>query len=198
MKTKTMYERCMEVMPAVAGRATTLGIVNSDDSYIFTEDGRKILDFASGVAVNNLGNRNPEIIAAIEEQLKTMVHVGHNVVYYESYVRLAEKLVEMTGGNKKVYFSNSGAEANEGAIKLAKYVTKRPQSMFLKDIEDNREQLINKIEGIEYVTPMSHCLYDFIYELDDDIVEESISIEDVLSNSDQVIDREISVTKVVG
>ena len=45
---------------------------------------------------------------------------------------------------------------------------------------------------------MSHCLDDFIYELDDDIVEESISIEDVLSNSDQVIDREISVPKVVG
>ena len=128
-----MYERCMEVMPAVAGRATTLGIVNSDGSYIFTEDGRKILDFASGVAVNNLGNRNPEIIAAIEEQLKTMVHVGHNVVYYESYVRLAEKLVEMTGGNKKVYFSNSGAEANEGAIKLAKYVTKRPAIISFKN-----------------------------------------------------------------
>lgn len=130
---KTMYERCQEVMPAVANRATTLGVVNSEGSYIFTEDGRKILDFASGVAVNNLGHRNPEIIAAIEEQLKTMIHVGHNVVYNESYVRLAEKLVEMTGGNTKVYFSNSGAEANEGAIKLAKYVTKRPAIISFKN-----------------------------------------------------------------
>ena len=55
-----------------------------------------------------------------------MIHVGHNVVYNESYVELAEKLVEMTGGDTKVYFSNSGAEVNDGAMKLAKYVTKRP------------------------------------------------------------------------
>ena len=66
------------------------------------------------------------------------------------------------------------------------------------DIIDKNIDIINKIEGIDDVTPMSLCLDDFIYELDDDIVEESISIEDVLSNSDQVIDREISVPKVVG
>lgn len=123
---KSMYERCMEVMPAVAKRATTLGIVDSEGCYVYTEDGRKLLDFASGVAVNNLGNKNPEVADAIKKQLDTMIHVGHNVVYNESYVALAEKLVELTGQDTKVYFSNSGAEANEGAIKLAKYVTKRP------------------------------------------------------------------------
>ena len=110
----------------MAGRATTLGVVDSEGCYVYTEDGRKILDFASGVAVNNLGGKNPRIVAAIKKQLDTMIHVGHNVVYYESYVKLAERLVSLTGGNTKVYFSNSGAEANEGAIKLAKYVTRRP------------------------------------------------------------------------
>lgn len=122
----SMYERCNRVMPAVANRATTLGVVDGEGSYVITEDGRKILDFASGVAVNNLGNKNKEVVDAIKEQLDTMIHVGHNVVYYESYVRLAERLVELTGGDTKVYFSNSGAEANDGAMKLAKYVTKRP------------------------------------------------------------------------
>ena len=123
---KSMYERCNEVMPAVANRATTLGIVDSEGCYLETEDGRKVLDFASGVAVNNLGNKNQRVVEAIKKQLDTMIHVGHNVVYYESYVKLAERLVALTGGDTKVYFSNSGAEANEGAIKLAKYVTKRP------------------------------------------------------------------------
>ncbi|BBF41525.1 acetylornithine aminotransferase [Lachnospiraceae bacterium KM106-2] len=123
---KSMYERCMEVMPEVAGRATTLGVTDSKGCYLYTEDGRKVLDFASGVAVNNLGNKNERVAKAIKDQLDTMIHVGHNVVYYESYVKLAEKLVELTGGDTKVYFSNSGAEANEGAMKLAKYVTKRP------------------------------------------------------------------------
>ncbi len=130
---KSMYERCMDVMPAVARRATTLGITDSEGCYVFTEDGRKILDFASGVAVNNIGCRNERVINAIKEQMETMIHVGHNVVYYEAYVKLAERLVELTGGDTKVYFSNSGAEANEGAIKLAKYVTKRPGVISFKN-----------------------------------------------------------------
>lgn len=123
---KSMYERCNAVMPGVANRATHLGVVNAEGCYLYTEDGRKVLDFASGVAVNNLGNKNKEVVEAIKEQLDTMIHVGHNVVYNESYVRMAERLVELTGGDTKVYFSNSGAEVNDGAMKLAKYVTKRP------------------------------------------------------------------------
>ena len=122
----SMYERCCDVMPQVANRATKLGVIDSEGCYLYTEDGSKVLDFASGVAVNNLGNKNPEVVEAIKKQLDTMIHVGHNVVYNESYVELAEKLVEMTGGDTKVYFSNSGAEVNDGAMKLAKYVTKRP------------------------------------------------------------------------
>ncbi len=122
----TLYERCQKVMSSVANRATTLGVVDSSGTYLYTEDGRKVLDFASGVAVNNLGAKNEEVAEAIKQELDHMIHVGHNVVYYESYIALAEKLVEVTGGDTKVYFSNSGAEANEGAIKLAKYYTKRP------------------------------------------------------------------------
>lgn len=130
---KSMYERCMAVMPKVAARATELGVVDSEGCYLYTEDGRKILDLASGVAVNNLGAKNPRVVEAIKKQLDTMIHVGHNVVYNESYVQLAEKLVELTGGDTEVYFSNSGAEANEGAIKLAKYVTGRPGIISFKN-----------------------------------------------------------------
>lgn len=130
---KSMYDRCMAVMPQVAARATKLGVVDSEGCYLYTEDGRKVLDLASGVAVNNLGAKNPRVVDAIKKQLDTMIHVGHNVVYNMSYVELAEKLVELTGGDTKVYFSNSGAEANEGAIKLAKYVTGRPGVISFKN-----------------------------------------------------------------
>ena len=129
----TLYERCQKVMSGVSNRATKLGIVDSEGAYLYTEDGRKILDFASGVAVNNIGAKNAEVADAIKKELDHMIHVGHNVVYYESYVALAEKLVEKTGGDTKVYFSNSGAEANEGAIKLAKYYTKRPGIIAFKN-----------------------------------------------------------------
>ncbi len=131
-KKETMYERCCKVMPPVAGRYTTLGVVKGEGSYLYGEDGKKYLDFASGVAVCNLGHNHPAVTRAAKEQIDKLVHAGHNVVYYEAYVELAEKLVELTGGDTMVYFSNSGAEANEGALKLAKYVTGRPAVISFK------------------------------------------------------------------
>ncbi|MDR3347986.1 MAG: aspartate aminotransferase family protein [Acidaminococcales bacterium] len=122
----SLWERAKKVLPPVAARSTQLGIVEGHGSYLYGEDGRKYLDFASGVAVCNVGHNHPEVVQAIREQLGKLVHGGHNVVYYEPYVALAEEIVSMTGGDTMVYFSNSGAEANEGALKLAKYVTGRP------------------------------------------------------------------------
>lgn len=122
----SLYERCMKVMPPVVKRTTTMGVTKGEGCYLYDENGRKVLDFASGVAVCNLGHNHPKVVAAAKEQMENLIHGGHNVVYYESYVKLAEKLVDLTGGDTMVYFSNSGAEANEGAIKLAKYVTGRP------------------------------------------------------------------------
>lgn len=129
---KSMYERCCKVMPPVAGRYTTLGVVKGEGSYLYGENGKKYLDFASGVAVCNLGHNHPAITEAAKNQIDNLIHAGHNVVYYESYVELAEKLVELTGNDTMVYFSNSGAEANEGALKLAKYVTGRPAVISFK------------------------------------------------------------------
>lgn len=86
------------------------------------------------------------------------------------------------------------------ADKLLIGLTEEENNMVLNefDIIDKNIDLINKIEGIENITPMSHCLDNFVYELDEDEIEDSITIEEVLSNSKQNIDREISVPKVVG
>lgn len=130
---KTLFERCMEVMPPMAARATGMGVTSAKGCYVISEDGREILDFASGVAVCNVGHNHDDVVAAAKNQIDKMIHAGHNVVYYEPYVTLAEKLVELTGGDTMVYFSNSGAEANDGAIKLAKYVTKRPAVIAFKN-----------------------------------------------------------------
>lgn len=126
VQTKTLFERANAVMPPVASRATTLGVVKGQGSYLWSEDGKKYLDFASGVAVTNVGHNHPLVVEHAKAQMDELIHGGHNVVYYPVYVELAEKLNELNGGNCKVYFSNSGAEVNEGAIKLAKKVTKRP------------------------------------------------------------------------
>ncbi len=127
-----LAERCKKVMPPMADRVTEVGVIRGEGCYLYTEDGSKLLDFASGIAVCNLGHSHPEVVNAAIEQMKKLVHGCHNVLYYEPYVELAEKLVELTGGDTKVYFSNSGAEANDGAVKLAKYVTKRPAVIAFK------------------------------------------------------------------
>lgn len=122
----TLAERCKKVMPPMANRVTDLGIASGKGCYLYTDDGKEILDFASGIGVCNLGHNYPSVVEAAKKQMDELVHGCHNLVYYKCYVELAEKLVELTGGDTKVYFANSGAEAVDAALKLAKYVTQRP------------------------------------------------------------------------
>lgn len=154
---ETLFERCQKVMPPAAGRSTHLGIKKGQGCYLITEDDKEYLDFASGVAVCNIGHNHPKVVEAAKKQIDELIHGGHNVVYYESYVRLAEKLVELTGGDTMVYFSNSGAEANEGAIKLAKHYTKRPAVIAFRDSFHGRTLGTVSITG-------SNSLYRQYYE----------------------------------
>lgn len=86
------------------------------------------------------------------------------------------------------------------ADKLLIGLTPEENKMVLNEFEviDKNIDLINEIENFSNVEPMSYCLDDFTYELDEDVAEPSISIEDALSNSDETLDREIVVPKVVG
>lgn len=123
----SLYERACKVIPPVGtARYTTLGVVKGEGSYLYTDAGRKLLDFVMGIGANNVGHNHPLVVEAARKQMENLVHAGHNVVYYESYVALAEEITKAIGGDSMIYFSNSGSEANDGAIKLAKYATERP------------------------------------------------------------------------
>src|SRR5580658_5554863 len=90
-------------------------------------DGNVFLDFAAGIAVCATGHCHPEVVAAIQKQAAELIHLSGTDFYYEGMPLLAEKLSSIAPGkeSKRVYFGNSGAEAIEAAIKLAKYHTKR-------------------------------------------------------------------------
>jgi 4-aminobutyrate aminotransferase len=90
-------------------------------------DGNTFLDFAAGIAVVATGHCHPDVVAAIQKQAAQLIHMSGTDFYYPNLVELAEKLASITPGKepKRVYFGNSGAEAIEAAIKLAKYHTKR-------------------------------------------------------------------------
>jgi 4-aminobutyrate aminotransferase/(S)-3-amino-2-methylpropionate transaminase len=91
-------------------------------------DGNKYIDFATGISCLNMGHRNREVMNAVREQLEKYLHLCFHVTPYEPYVRLAEKLATIAPGNfeKKVVLVNSGAEAVENTIKVARRYTGRP------------------------------------------------------------------------
>lgn len=93
--------------------------VRGSGMRLYDDDGREYLDFTSGIGVVNLGHAHPAVAAAVSAQMERLVHVS-NLFYVEHRDELAERLVGLFGGDARVFFSNSGAEANEGAIKLAR------------------------------------------------------------------------------
>ncbi|HEY9287483.1 MAG TPA: aspartate aminotransferase family protein [Candidatus Dormibacteraeota bacterium] len=115
-----------EHLSQVLYRYTPLVIEHAKGSYLYTVDGRRYLDFASGIAVTNLGHGQPDVLRAAHEQLDRLVHTSV-VAHHQPAIELAERIAEVAPGKlDKVFFANSGAEAVEGAIKLARYVTGRP------------------------------------------------------------------------
>ncbi len=88
-------------------------------SYVWDEDQKRYLDFGAGIAVSILGHAHPQMIAALERQARELIHVS-NLYYTRPQGELAKKLVSIVGIEGKVFFSNSGAEANEAAFKLAR------------------------------------------------------------------------------
>ena len=114
---------------AVPNGVGTRGIyvARAENSELWDVDGKRYIDFAAGIAVLNTGHRHPRVMAAVALQGAAFTHTCFHVAPYESYVRLAERLNALAPGDfaKKTLFANSGAEAVENAIKVARYYTKR-------------------------------------------------------------------------
>ena len=111
---------------SVLYRYTPLVLERGEGSYVFDVEGRRYLDFACGIAVTNLGHGHPAVRRAAHEQIDRLIHTSV-VAHHQPAILLAERLAGIAPGrDNKVFFANSGAEAVEGAIKLARYVTGRP------------------------------------------------------------------------
>jgi 4-aminobutyrate aminotransferase len=112
--------------PSLAEDWPKLPVIQAKGAYLFTADGRRILDFTSGIAVTNVGHNHPRVLAAAIEQMKKFSHSAVGVTLHEPLLRLTDALTEvMPAGMDMFFFGNSGAEAVEGAIKLARYVSRK-------------------------------------------------------------------------
>ena len=110
------------------GTVTTRFVESARGAILRDVEGKEYIDFAGGIAVMNIGHSHPKVVAAIKAQAEKFTHTCFMVNPNESTVRLAQKLCQITPGDfpKKAAFLNSGAEAVENAVKIARYYTRRP------------------------------------------------------------------------
>lgn len=128
-KASKVIERRKNAIPNAIGCAYPVVIEKGEGAMIEDVDGNRFVDFIGGVGVLNIGFSHPEVVEAVKAQAEKYFHGMFNVVTHEGYVALAEKLCEIVpvkGESKKAFFANSGAEADENAVKVARGYTKRP------------------------------------------------------------------------
>jgi 4-aminobutyrate aminotransferase len=126
-RAKALIERDGAVVSPSYTRSYPFVMARGSGSTVEDVDGNVFLDCAAGIAVNSTGHSHPDVVAAIVDQAQKFLHMSGTDFYYEPQVRLAETMGEIApwSGRKRSFFSNSGTEAIEAAIKLARYHTKR-------------------------------------------------------------------------
>jgi 4-aminobutyrate aminotransferase len=113
----------------VWGRAVpgALVVERGEGPCLFTSDGRRLLDFTRGIGVTNTGHSHPRVVKAIQDQAARLLHGQANIVYHQPLIQLTESLRQVLPASLDTFFfSNSGAEIIEAAVKLAKHATRRP------------------------------------------------------------------------
>src|SRR5439155_4385377 len=126
-RARAVIERDARILSPSYTRCYPLVASRGEGAIVEDIDGNRFLDFNAGIAVASTGHCHPEVVAAIQQQSARLIHMSGTDFYYENMVQLAEKLAAIApgAGPRRVYFGNSGAEANEAAMKVARYHTGR-------------------------------------------------------------------------
>jgi len=128
VKNSELHQRRLQATPRGIGVMCGFYAEKAENATLWDVEGNEVIDFAAGIAVLNTGHRHPKIVAAVEKQLQAFTHTAYQIVPYESYVSLAERINERVPveGPAKTAFFSTGAEALENAVKIARAYTKRP------------------------------------------------------------------------
>ena len=127
-KSRALLERRDGAVPRGVPLSVPIAIASGENAVVTDADGNRLIDFAGGIGTLNTGHRHPAVVAAAKAQLDRLIHTSFQVAAYEPYVDAAERLNALTPGAfpKKTMFVNSGAEAVENAVKIARIHTGRP------------------------------------------------------------------------
>ena len=171
----------------------------ASNAEIWDVEGRRYIDFGSGIAVLNTGHRHPVVMKAVQAQLERFTHTAYQVVPYESVVALAERLNACTPGThaKKTAFFTTGAEAVENAIKIARAATGRPGVIALGGAFHGRTLLGLALTG--KVQPYKAGFGPFpagIYHVPAPIALHGVSVEDTIAAIEKLFKADIEPTQV--
>src|SRR5579863_7904924 len=127
-KSRELLARRQEFVARGVSSYMSVFAAKAEGAIIEDVDGNGYIDFAGGIGVMNIGHSRPEVVQAIAEQAAKFTHTCFSVMMYEPYIDLAERIVKLAPGDfdKKAIFFNSGAEAVENAVKIARYATSKP------------------------------------------------------------------------
>ena len=160
------------VVPPVWGRITNLIVDRGEGSWLITRDGERYLDYSSGIGVTNTGHAHPRVVAAIQDQAAKIIHSQQNITYHEPGLRLYDRLSRLLPGEGwGAFLSNSGAEAIEASVKLARVATGRPviiafrygyhgrtaQTMAMTTAKDVYRGAFEPLPGSVYHTAYPYC-----------------------------------------
>jgi len=142
-KSRSLSSRREAAVPRGLSHATPVYVAHAQDAWLEDVDGNRFIDFAGGIGSLNSGHRNVHVISELESQLNNFLHACASVTPYENYIRLAERLNQITPGKfpKKTLLVNTGAEAVENAIKIARAHTGRPGVIAFEDAFHGRTMM---------------------------------------------------------
>ncbi|HWY19573.1 MAG TPA: 4-aminobutyrate--2-oxoglutarate transaminase [Candidatus Acidoferrum sp.] len=134
-RSRALNERRAKAVPRGLSHGTPIYVAKAQDAWLEDVDGNRYIDFAGGIGCANAGHRQQPVVEAIREQLDKFLHACVQVTPHEGYIELAERMNQVTPGkfSKKTIFVNSGAEAVENAVKIARAYTKRPAIVAFED-----------------------------------------------------------------
>ena len=122
-----LLARRQKAVPKTVSQVTPLAVASAENAVLTDLDGNRLIDFGSGIGVLNAGHRNAKVVQAVKDQLDRFTHLCFQISMYGPYVELAERINAITPGShdKRTFFANSGAEAVDNAVKVARRATGR-------------------------------------------------------------------------
>lgn len=199
MQNTDLATRRARAVPRGVASATTVYAARAENAELWDVEGRRYVDFAGGIAVLNVGHRHPRVIAAVERQLADYTHTAFQVMPYEPYVALAERLnalAPIEGAAKTIFFT-TGAEATENAVKIARFATGRPGVIAFAGGFHGRTLLSSAMTG--KVSPYKRGLGPFpgdIYHLPYPSPSTGVTVDDTLKALDFLFAADVEPERI--